>query len=256
VATAAPTQVVEIEKPKEVAAGQPYFDFQVEVPVTVLPGSVGPRYPEALRAQKVSGTVLAQFVVNTDGIPEMSTFKAVRSPDEAFTASVRDALGSMRFKPALIGGKAVRQLVQAPFAFMLDGKSAAAAPAASSAAAAGRAARADSAASAAPVDGVSDKPFFDFQTEKPATVRAGAKGPLYPEALREAKVEGQVLAQFIVDANGQVDMRSFKVLKSDHPDFTQAVKDALAAMTFEPAQVKGRAVKQLLQQPFQFSLSR
>ena len=253
VATAAPAPAVEIEKPTEVAAGQPYFDFQVEVPAQMAPGNTFPRYPDALRAQHISGTVLAQFVVNTDGTPDVSTFKAVRSTDPAFTVSVREALATMRFKPALVGGKAVRQLVQTPFAFMLDGattvlKTSPVPPA-------GRGASAASPSVAPSAEG-GDKPFFDFQTEKPATVRAGAKGPQYPVALREAKVEGQVLAQFIVDASGQVDMRSFKVLKSDHPEFTQAVKDALAAMTFEPAQVKGRAVKQLLQQPFQFSLSR
>lgn len=253
VATAAPAPAVEIEKPTQVPAGQPYFDFQVEVPVSALPGSVGPRYPEALRAKNISGGVLAQFVVNTDGVPDLSTFKAVVSADPAFTASVREALATMRFKPALVGGKPVRQLVQTPFSFMLDGATSVlkTSPVPTPA----RGASAASPAVTPSAEG-GEKPFFDFQVEKPATIRAGAKGPRYPEALREAKVEGQVLAQFIVDANGQVEMGSFKVLKSDHPDFTQAVKEALAAMTFEPAQVKGRAVKQLLQQPFQFSLSR
>jgi hypothetical protein len=88
VATAAPAPAVEIEKPTEVAAGQPYFDFQVEVPAQMAPGNTFPRYPDALRAQHISGTVLAQFVVNTDGTPDVSTFKAVRSTDPAFTVSV------------------------------------------------------------------------------------------------------------------------------------------------------------------------
>ena len=48
---------------------------------------------------------------------------------------------------------------------------------------------------------------------------------------------------------------SFKVLKSSHQLFTQAVKDALPMMLFRPAEVGGEKVRQLVQQPFTFSLS-
>ena len=109
---------------------------------------------------------------------------------------------------------------------------------------------------ASPTSQPSDKPYFEFQVEKPATLKAGAAGPRYPQALRDAKTEGKVLVQFVVDTAGTPDMTTFKVLKTDHADFAAAVRVALADMRFEPARVGGRAVKQLVQSPFEFSLSR
>jgi periplasmic protein TonB len=51
-------------------------------------------------------------------------------------------------------------------------------------------------------------------------------------------------------------MREFKILKSTHDLFTAAVKSALPQMRFYPAEVGGHKVKQLVQMPFQFSLSK
>lgn len=101
-----------------------------------------------------------------------------------------------------------------------------------------------------------DQPYFDFQVEKPVVMAPGAQGPAYPDMLRSAGIEGQVLAQFVVDTTGRADMGTFKALKSDNDLFTTAVKNALQRMRFLPAEVGGRKVKQLVQQPFQFSLNR
>jgi len=101
-----------------------------------------------------------------------------------------------------------------------------------------------------------DQPYFDFQVEKPVVAAPGSAGPAYPDMLRSAGIEGQVLAQFVVDTMGRADMGTFKALKSDNDLFTTAVKNALARMRFLPAEVGGRKVKQLVQQPFQFSLNR
>jgi periplasmic protein TonB len=103
---------------------------------------------------------------------------------------------------------------------------------------------------------VSDQPYFEFQVEKPVVPAPGNTGPRYPEMLKSANVEGTVLAQFVVDTLGRVEAGSFKVLKSDHDLFTQSVKSALTNMKFLPAEVGGRRVKQLVQQPFQFQLTK
>lgn len=100
-----------------------------------------------------------------------------------------------------------------------------------------------------------DTPYFEFQVEKPAAM-AGAANMVYPEMLRSAQVEGTVLASFVVDTSGRADMGTFKVLRSDHELFTNAVKNALPRIRYLPAEVGGRKVKQLVQQPFQFSLAR
>jgi len=101
-----------------------------------------------------------------------------------------------------------------------------------------------------------DQPYFDFQVEKPVVMAPGAQGPQYPDMLRTAGIEGTVLAQFVVDTTGRAEMNTFKVLKSDNDLFSNAVKNALQRMRFLPAEVGGRKVKQLVQQPFQFSLNR
>jgi len=101
-----------------------------------------------------------------------------------------------------------------------------------------------------------DQTFFDFQVEKPVAPIPGSGSPRYPEILLSAGVEGQVLGQFVVDTLGRVESGSFKVIRSDHDLFSAAVRSALPAMRFLPAEVGGRKVKQLVQQPFVFNRQR
>ncbi len=103
-----------------VASDQPYFEFQVEKPVMAQPGGVSPAYPEMLRTAGVEGQVLAQFVVDTTGRADMSTFKVLKTDNELFSISVKNALPRMRFLPAEVGGKKVKQVVQQPFGFTLN----------------------------------------------------------------------------------------------------------------------------------------
>jgi TonB family protein len=98
--------------------------------------------------------------------------------------------------------------------------------------------------------------FFEFQVESPVAPAEGGSAPRYPDALRKAGVEGEVLAEFIVGPDGRVEPGSFKVLKASHDLFTQAVAMALPQMRFKPGTVGGRAVRQVVQQPFTFSIGR
>lgn len=96
-----------------------YFEFQVEQPVTPATGTATPRYPELLRKAGIQGEVLAQFVVGPDGLADVGSFKVLKSSHKLLTEAVRNALPEMRFNPALVGGKAVHQLVQEPFTFSM-----------------------------------------------------------------------------------------------------------------------------------------
>lgn len=100
-------------------ADQTYFEFQVEKQVSSVPGTVNLRYPDMLRSANVEGDVLVQFVVDTTGRADMSQFKVLKSSHDLFTNAVRSAVVAMRFYPAEIGGKRVKQLVQQPFSFTL-----------------------------------------------------------------------------------------------------------------------------------------
>jgi periplasmic protein TonB len=98
--------------------------------------------------------------------------------------------------------------------------------------------------------------YFEFQVEKQVAPYPSNSAPRYPDMLRSANVEGEVLAQFVVDTTGRADMSTFKILKSTHDLFTNAVKAALPNMKFYPAEVGGKHVKQLVQMPFQFNLTK
>jgi protein TonB len=103
---------------------------------------------------------------------------------------------------------------------------------------------------------VTDQTYFEFQVEKQVAPAPGNSPPRYPDMLRSANVEGEVLVQFVVDTTGRVERGSIKVLKSSHDLFTNATQQALNGMRFYPAEIGGRKVKQLVQQPFNFTLTR
>jgi protein TonB len=70
-----------------------------------------------------------------------------------------------------------------------------------------------------------------------------------------AGTQGEVPAQFIVDTLGEPVVASFKVLRSSHGLFTEAVRTALPEMRFGSAELNGRKVRQLVQQPFVFAVA-
>lgn len=94
--------------------------------------------------------------------------------------------------------------------------------------------------------------YFSFQVTKQVTVVPGNPTPRFPDAMRSAGIEGEVLAQFVVDTMGKADMRTFKVLRSTYSDFTFEVRNTLERMDFYPAIVSGRKVRQVVQMPFNF----
>ena len=103
---------------------------------------------------------------------------------------------------------------------------------------------------------ISDQPYFDFQVEKAAAAIPGSGSPAYPEMLKSSGVEGEALVQFVVDTSGRAELGSFKVLRASHDAFGQAVRAALPRMRFLPAEIGGRKVRMLVQQPFAFALNR
>jgi len=102
-----------------VTADQVYFEFQVEKTALAAPGNPQPRYPETLQKAQITGEVLAQFVVDTTGKADMSTFKVLKSDNKLFEIAVRNILPQHRFLPAETGGRKVKTYVQQAFQFQL-----------------------------------------------------------------------------------------------------------------------------------------
>lgn len=101
------------------AGRQTFYEYEVEQTVSLVSGPQ-PEYPGLLREDGTEGVVLIEFVVTENGRVDMSSLKVVESSHSLFTSAVRAVLPRMRFSPARVSGRNVRQYVQQPFTFKLD----------------------------------------------------------------------------------------------------------------------------------------
>ena len=99
-------------------------------------------------------------------------------------------------------------------------------------------------------------PFDARVVEVPAALRPGSPVPRYPDVLRSARVEGRVVARFIVDTAGRVEPASVRIVSSSDPLFTSSVRATLPALRFSAAQARGRKVRQYVELPFEFAMDR
>ena len=99
--------------------------------------------------------------------------------------------------------------------------------------------------------------YFSFQVDKPARMLPTTVTPLYPDSLRRARIGGEVDAEFTVDTTGRVDRAAgIKITNATDPLLEQAVRTALPKMTFAPAEIRGKHIRQLVQQPFTFAITK
>lgn len=96
--------------------GETFLEAQVDDPVQPI-NQPKPRYPPVLQQAGVTGRVEIQYVVDTLGHAEPSSWKVIRSTNKAFEEPARESIMKSVFKPARIKGAAVRQLVQQAITF-------------------------------------------------------------------------------------------------------------------------------------------
>lgn len=92
--------------------------------------------------------------------------------------------------------------------------------------------------------------------EKSFTAHPDNPPPRYPPTMREQNIEGEVRAEFVVKADGSVDVSSIQIPKATRMEFASAVVTALPPMRFYAMQISGCNVAQLVPMPFVFSLRR
>jgi TonB family protein len=97
-----------------------YTEAELDQPVERDPGSAGPTYPESLRQVGIEGEVTAEWIVDTVGTADSTSFRLVSSSHQLFTEAVRTVLPQMRFRPATLDGRHVRQFVRQQFRFQLQ----------------------------------------------------------------------------------------------------------------------------------------
>jgi len=92
------------------AEGPPgYFEFQVDQPVKLR-----------TRGDNVTaarGRALTQFIVDTAGRPDLSTYKVLQATGTDVITAAREIIEGSLYTPALKGGCRVNQVVQQPYVF-------------------------------------------------------------------------------------------------------------------------------------------
>jgi TonB family protein len=89
----------------------------VDSTVTRFADSAAPVYPAKLHDLKIEGGAYVQFVVDTMGMVDTTSFRVISTTHAEFAQSVREALPGMRFHPAILRSRKVAQLVEQPFMF-------------------------------------------------------------------------------------------------------------------------------------------
>lgn len=110
-----------LNSPEEIAVEpqRPLSEIEVDSLAERDPTSEGPAYPASLLAKQVEGVVLATFVVDSTGHADLASLVVMASTDSAFTTAVRTALPRMKYRPAVLHGRTVAQLVEQAFAFKI-----------------------------------------------------------------------------------------------------------------------------------------
>lgn len=83
-----------------------------------------------------------------------------------------------------------------------------------------------------------------------------ARPPAYPARLRALGVTGRVVVRVVVDTLGRAEAGSFTVVSTPHPGLVAPVRAALERALFRPGRVHGRAVRVLVEIPFEFRIGR
>jgi TonB family protein len=94
------------------------------------------------------------------------------------------------------------------------------------------------------------------RVEKQACSMADNPHPVYPGALQQAGVSGEVVLEFVIDATGKINKRTVHLMRSTRPEFALAVLHVLDRLRFCPAEVDGHKVEELVDLPFGFLMMR
>jgi TonB family protein len=105
-----------VAEPEEVALTV----LEVDSAVVRDPTSAAPEYPAHLLHSGVQGRAEVRYVVDTLGSVDTLSYRVLRASHVDFAVSVRRALPNMRFRPAMQGGRRVRQLIEQTFSFRIN----------------------------------------------------------------------------------------------------------------------------------------
>jgi len=186
---------------EEFAAGAVKVKDQIKPPKPVK--IVDPVYPESARQSKVEGVVILQARTDAEGrVKDVMILRSVPLLDQAAIEAVKQ----WTYEPLIIDGQAREAVFTVTVRFDLSGEKK-----------------------------VEVKPIDTGEIITPKLITK--VNPVYPEAARQARVQGLVLLEATIDEKGNV--VKVKVLKSI-PELDQAAIDALKQWKYEPVIIEGK----------------
>lgn len=102
---------------------------------------------------------------------------------------------------------------------------------------------------------ITDQPYLEAVVEE-RPERISDPPVRYPEILRQAGIDGQVLVQMTVDTTGRVERSSVHIVSSSHQLFESPAREAAVVTRFRPGRIQGRAVRVIVRMPFNFVIGR
>ena len=102
--------------------------------------------------------------------------------------------------------------------------------------------------------GVDSVAYIAANLDKSALPTGMNPKPAYPAELLYRMVEATFSVYFVVDTTGRIDTTTVQSPPSVDPRFIKAVRDVLWRWRFVPAEVRGRRVRQFMEQPFEFRI--
>lgn len=94
---------------------------------------------------------------------------------------------------------------------------------------------------------------FDLRELDSAPVPTAQRRPVYPRDLRQARISGEAMVEFVVDADGKV--RDAKIKSSSHRSLEGPVLEAVGRWQFRPGVKDGKPVQTRMAVPFVFQLN-
>ena len=186
--------------------------------------------PSLLRHVSVSGRVLVEFVVDSEG--NVHQARVIEASPPEFADTGRIYFERTKFTPGRKDGRAVATRMQMPFVFHLNQPEG---PTYQE-----RMAGVDESA-VVPLESLDERPMVLVRPR-----------PVFPVTQRRNGVSGSAVVEFTVDAKGEVS--GAHAVEASHPDFGAAAAEAWSRAKFSPGIVQGRAVITRMRMPVVFTL--
>jgi periplasmic protein TonB len=236
------------EAPPEPSVEQPI------APVAQQPAAAAPR-PSAAPPQQRAPAVPRNPQPSPVATNQPAGFQELRAPDVELSGIPDPRAGATAVRPADFGGRGA-------VGGSASGIPAPAAPTTGGGGTGGTGGTAGSGGTGTGGGGGDENRTFSANlVDEPVQLTNGAEvarvlSRRYPNALREAGVEGRVVVQFVVDTNGRVEPGTIKVISASNQEFSEPSRAAITEFRFRPAKRQGRNVRQIVQLPVSWQVDR